>query len=398
MRRALKDPSAKIFQPHLTHSPPTLQLGKVNRVITYRGCFNPPHQGHKDALCHAFFRAGADLNIIAAIIIPLDDRHVSRKPQMEKAGAFTLTKDQRIELWNTGGLVGGWHWCYPLTWTSAGGGIEAFKEELLKEVRKDGFELEFLTLLGPDHAGNGRASRKTITCGAKERATFIQDGGLTWATLPQYGDWQAMNTDAAALRRLATEGSTLWLEDKLRMLYPEKLGDLSDDPTLRRTQIERRLRTYTRHLGAVRVCQRLDTTREAWIRFVPTRFIGSQGGAAFIGKQEMALSSTLIRDIIWQCRSPRDLVAQIEGLALNSSLLSEFIRELDWDHPYFPKNNKKKRDPSPASPVPEAPISKRQKISEKEMEVEQSPNLVPTNIRSVWGMQRVGEWIGHLLD
>jgi hypothetical protein len=50
---------------------PTLGMGSSNCSIVFAGCFNPPHRGHMELLCHAFLRT--DTKTVAAILIPTDD-------------------------------------------------------------------------------------------------------------------------------------------------------------------------------------------------------------------------------------------------------------------------------------------------------------------------------------
>jgi len=67
-----------IFDPGICHTPPDLKPNCINHILLYPGSFNPSHLGHVALLNHGM-SAGHDLNIIAAIIVPLDDKSLDRK-------------------------------------------------------------------------------------------------------------------------------------------------------------------------------------------------------------------------------------------------------------------------------------------------------------------------------
>jgi hypothetical protein len=152
IRRSLGNVEAEVFRQSEYVEDPTLVKNRVSRILTYRGCFNPPHQGHKDTLCHGFFRGGNDMNIIAAILYFLDDHSVRGKYPREADGteSFVLTQAQRINLFNNGGLYGGWHYCFPNDGTDQHN-FRKFTTELQKEAAKDGFDIRFVVLMGPDY-------------------------------------------------------------------------------------------------------------------------------------------------------------------------------------------------------------------------------------------------------
>ena len=87
-----------------------------------------------------------------------------------------------------------------------------------------------------------------------------------------------------------------------------------------------RLRAAIWHLGQIRVCQHASGSPERWIRFVPTRFIGMQGGAWFLGYPENQLSSTRIRRILAEVDNENDMVTALTGVALNPKLLFKYVQ------------------------------------------------------------------------
>jgi hypothetical protein len=158
----------RIFDQGLTHRRPRLHLGRVNRILLYPGCFNPPHIAHERLLSHAF--AGTqDLNVIAAIVLPLDGARVADKCSRAdplpllidsimsggRARHLVLSEKQRVWLWN-----GGWErTVVPHDWRWAYDGAEAewegFRARLVAAVEPDGFELEFVCLVGADYVSRG---------------------------------------------------------------------------------------------------------------------------------------------------------------------------------------------------------------------------------------------------
>ena len=120
-------PQERIFDYGITHRPPMLVSDRSNRILLYPGSFNPPYLGHQELLRHGFSRSGSDLNIIAAIVLPLDDASLIPKLRAQK-GAQIFTKAQRVRLWKDY-VPSDWCWVYDRS-------IEewiAFKDHLIPE-------------------------------------------------------------------------------------------------------------------------------------------------------------------------------------------------------------------------------------------------------------------------
>jgi hypothetical protein len=231
--RAFGQPQAKIFKPSGHTEAPRLVRGQLNRVLTYRGCFNPPHQGHKAALCHGFFRGGDDLNIIAAIVYFVNDESVKSKYADSDDGVqtFVLTQKQRMDLFDGGGLYGGWHWCYPNDIPEQ----HNFQAKLKIEAAKDGFRICFVTLTGADHVGRVGHDRYypqnaiTVGTGHRERTVFRAETETGFSRLPHYDEWHMRPLTENYIEKFGTDGSPAWLEQKLEMLFPEAVHDLPND-------------------------------------------------------------------------------------------------------------------------------------------------------------------------
>jgi hypothetical protein len=135
-----------IFDMGITHIRPRLDKSRTNRILVYPGSFNPPHHGHLALLGHAFASSCDDINVIAAIILPLDDKDVDRKCRAVGED-LVLTKDQRVRLWLGECGRQDWYWVYDRSvrkW-------ESFRHRLLDAVTQDGFDLKFVLLCGPDY-------------------------------------------------------------------------------------------------------------------------------------------------------------------------------------------------------------------------------------------------------
>jgi hypothetical protein len=101
----------QVFGRGLTHYRPRLETTQTNRILLYPGSFNPPHHGHLALLSHAFESSRDDINIIAAIILPLDDDCVEEKCR-DAGEDVVLTKDQRVRLWRGESGPNDWYWVY----------------------------------------------------------------------------------------------------------------------------------------------------------------------------------------------------------------------------------------------------------------------------------------------
>lgn len=126
-----------------TH-PPLLRTRGPNRILLYPGSFNPPHKGHFDLLNYVFQEAGDDLNIVAAIILPTDDGHLTAKTRNEQ-NPLVLEKEKRAKLWTAHGLAD-WAWVFDKSVEEWCG----LRAQLEKAVKRDGVDLKFMLLAGPD--------------------------------------------------------------------------------------------------------------------------------------------------------------------------------------------------------------------------------------------------------
>ena len=346
IKRALGDPTATIFRPSIHMPPPYLIKGRINYILTFRGCFNPPHQGHKETLCHAFFRGGEGMHLTAAIIFPLDNYSVASKYRRGKSGSkdLVLALQHRINLINTSGLYGGWHWCHP----RGEPGSEAFKDRLISEAALDGFNIQFITLVGPDHVdwryGSPGYWGPTIVVGTgdPERTSLRMETETGLGKLAAYNDWRTETLEELFIQQLGAGGDLTWLERKLSMLFPRAMTNLPSDRTYdafscttianidpgdeRLQMIKDRLRTGIWRLGQTRMCHHSTGPSSEWLRYVPTRFFGMTGGVWFLGYKEEPLSSTRLRRALAASNDGEQLNKYITDVALSPRLLTLYVK------------------------------------------------------------------------
>ena len=346
IKQALGDPTATIFRPSIHMPPPYLIKGRINYILTFRGCFNPPHQGHKETLCHAFFRGGEGMHLTAALIFPLDDYSVASKYRRGKSVSkdLVLTLQQRINLIDNSGLYGGWHWCHP----RGERGSEAFKDRLIAEAAADGFSIQFITLIGPDHLDQEYGSPgywgPTIVVGTgdPERTSLRMETETGLRKLTAYNDWRTEALEELFIQQLGAGGDLTWLEQKLSMLFPRAMTNLPGDRTYdaiscttianidlgneRLQMIKDRLRTGIWRLGQTRMCHRSTGPSTEWLRYVPTRFFGMTGGVWFLGYKEEPLSSTRLRRALANSNDGEPLSKYITDVALSPRLLTRYVK------------------------------------------------------------------------
>lgn len=131
----------KVFDRGIAHCNPALESGRINRILLYPGSFNPPHRGH-EALLDRAFECSKDINVIAAIVLPLDDRDVEGKCRGQ---GLNLTKQERVRLWR-GDFPHDWRWIYDRSTDE----WRTFRRSLTNSITQDGFQVRFVLVLGPD--------------------------------------------------------------------------------------------------------------------------------------------------------------------------------------------------------------------------------------------------------
>jgi hypothetical protein len=218
-----------IFDYGITHRPPVLTSGRTNRILVYPGSFNPPHLGHQELLRHGFSRNGGDLNIIAAIVVPLDDERLASKFR-DQPDTRIFTQAQRVRLWKDH-APSDWYWVY-------GGNQEGwytFQNRLAEDIVQDGFDIKFICLCGPDYVEVNRPPPIHIW-GCKEflvsdigRPADFTNGDLNClTTLKGYKPWKEVSLDHENMWKRVEEDLN-WIFSGVAILSPSYVQIMLDD-------------------------------------------------------------------------------------------------------------------------------------------------------------------------
>ncbi len=114
--------------------PPVLRSGRLNSILVYPGSINPPHRGHLELLQYGFGRSGRDFNLIAAIILPLDDVSLARKlGSRAGTGHGYSIKREGSSFWKQDRGPRDWYWIYDRSLNEWG----VFEDRLRKAVIQD---------------------------------------------------------------------------------------------------------------------------------------------------------------------------------------------------------------------------------------------------------------------
>lgn len=146
-----KDAKFRPFNNGHAKDPPLLRSRGVNRILIYPGSFNPPHKGHMQLLNHVFHNAGDDLQIAAAIILPVDDVRLAIKTRHEKR-TLVLPRERRNELWRSSGVLTDRIWLCDRSESD----WEKLKKKLEDKFREKNVEVKFILLGGPDWVNSTR--------------------------------------------------------------------------------------------------------------------------------------------------------------------------------------------------------------------------------------------------
>ncbi|KAF9769865.1 hypothetical protein IL306_012646 [Fusarium sp. DS 682] len=273
--------------------PPMLKPG-VNRTLLFPGSFNPPHQGHLNLLKHVFYNAGGDLQLRAAIIITTDDERLKMKMERRETG-IVLSREQRVNLWRGNGTAD-WVWVYENTEAS----WAEFRKNLVSEVKKDGIDLRFLLLFGPD----------AITAEGGYNPVCWDCGDAVTCDISRPVDFRYPNT----LRQLA--GCEPWkklIKDRTR--YEQDVRARAQESE---GASEEALKAHLDHMYSISICHQSRVSPKGTVRFIPSD----------LDKQPSdPPSSTKIRNIIE--KTPQDeWEKNLQGVVLNPALLVRFLKEL----------------------------------------------------------------------
>jgi hypothetical protein len=166
-------------------TPPILQKDRPNRILYYYGYFNPPHIAHLNLLRYIFSRTHSHFNVIAAIILPLKEENCRDKFADCVDSSLLFSLEERVELWEKD--AGFPEWACVLR---SGHDSDWFFEALKKETKKEGFDIKYVSVIGPDYAnlaGVYNYHEEVMFSDTGRPAGFVTSDGLL--DLPRCTPW-----------------------------------------------------------------------------------------------------------------------------------------------------------------------------------------------------------------
>jgi hypothetical protein len=197
-----------LFRPTPSMSAPTLRRGITNRILVYRGCFNPPHIGHRLLLSNAFFCSQFP-DMIAAVV---DFASGIASEKLHAEAKLHLSREERIRLWQDDRLD---PWAY-FTPSKSAMKMVWYAQRLAQE---DGFQIEFVRLLGAEYLANGR-SRGSNSC------IFGSLDGRIWPGFDPVGGPSAGIQGPGAWSKCSSPGEILLERVKKKELSAEMVLSL----------------------------------------------------------------------------------------------------------------------------------------------------------------------------
>ncbi|KAI1806408.1 hypothetical protein F4811DRAFT_550894 [Daldinia bambusicola] len=331
-----------IFNHGEGHYRPQLRHGRVNRILFYPGVFNPPHLSHQ-AVVNCAFAGCQDIGVVAAIVIPLGDRITWRA----FSRSATFDNAQRVRLWRgEDDAPHDWMWVYD--------GItddwDEFYDKFNEMVARDGFEVEFLYLGGPDHIGKDYVTYYPWECAnlvvsdiGREASFVKEDGALL--DLVGHESWQTPDIPESTYPKKAEE-MPAWLVNSLAVITP---GDKSDPE-----YINKLYQGYMSRINGTRSCMGGPDRKDLWVRFIPA------------GENPVRVSATDVRRIISETPT-EELLEKIKGLVMNPEVVVEMMDEFRKAGP-LPSDSESSDEEEPDEEEPDEEESNEEESNEEESE------------------------------
>ncbi|KAI9668926.1 MAG: hypothetical protein M1829_005238 [Trizodia sp. TS-e1964] len=305
------DHPVSVFNASTTHPQPMLRSDRPNKILLYPDSFNPPHLGHFELLRHGFFKSGADMNLIAAIVLPLNDSSLERKVNNDD-DPLIFTQEERIRLWTGDTPQHQWFWAFD----SCISKWAAFRRLLSSLIQRDRFDFDWVALVGPDHIhvdvvqqGIWGCNKMLVSdCGRK--ASFLSKENKL-IKLTEFTDWVEIKPDVPQLLKDARE--TVHAEFNCLIKESPKAARLllEDDPRYRERQ------TILRYCAAFNAGQGLHTCRRESCLLNIVRFIKAQAAP-------LKMSSSLVREVV-RLHPPELLRKLLKNLVLYPDILMEML-------------------------------------------------------------------------
>ncbi|KAL8881834.1 MAG: hypothetical protein Q9198_001042 [Flavoplaca austrocitrina] len=272
------------------------------------------------------------MNVIAAIVFPLDDNDLKSKFEKQENTKISTIKE-RVSLWKDK-VASDWYWVFDRSVKE----FSTFRRQIVEQTAKDGFVIEFVVLCGSDYVKVKRAPvgawscEKIIVSDISRPADFFGPGMATPKTIEGYKDWKKVDFDIGHLSAKARDDAAMVLarlsfislgilesmrEEGMDIQFPsctwhpcstfhlDAISDKMDELT------DELLQRFVDESTAIWICVS-ETNPRYTIRFIPANV------------SVKPISCTLIREIIGGS-SKSDLVKALEGLALNNDLVVKYI-------------------------------------------------------------------------
>ncbi|CAH0050891.1 unnamed protein product [Clonostachys solani] len=176
--------------------PPLVQVDAITRILVYPGSFNPPHRGHLHLLDHVFQNAGYKAEYHAAIILLMDDEHLTRKLESLPENGLLVPLERRTALWQQAVSHNDKYWVWD---NGAMDNFTAFIDALQLRLATH-TTIELVGLLGPDSFSLTEPvpspttwyCRHLVTSNGWRGAAFAGD---VMQRLPGCSTWRHTHTD-----------------------------------------------------------------------------------------------------------------------------------------------------------------------------------------------------------
>ncbi|KAF4419133.1 hypothetical protein F53441_14446 [Fusarium austroafricanum] len=213
-----------------------------------------------------------------------------------KDTSIILSREQRANLWRGDGIPVDWAWVYDNSEASWAG----FRDNLVKEIKKDRIDVKFIVLFGPD----------AITAAGGYNPTCWDCADAITSDISRSVDFRYPNS----LRQLA--GCTPWerltydrarLEEQIQAKHRGKQDSV----------IEQELATAFHKMNSISVCRQQRAKPKGIIRFLPCNLDQRPADPP---------SSTKIREIV-ESSPQEEWEKNLEGVALHPKILVKYLNE-----------------------------------------------------------------------